>query len=276
MQKKRYGSLASLLSLLAPGAGFLYAGWWKFALLTPFLLFTSIIFIGGTRFILSPWGLASIFALLLLSYFLSIIIAFFLARKSDAARANKGQRWYFYLLFIIINVLVSLQLLEYRRSFLGYSLYLLPSNSMATTLLPRDYIMVDSWVYQHESPQRGDIIIFNYPPRPKTLFIKRVVAVEGDKVTIKKGQLMLNGQIQSEPYVLVSNNVKTTKTVYQEWIVPKNHYFVLGDNRDGSNDSRYWGLLEREAIQGKASSIWFSYSIKGGFKFRSERLVYLY
>ncbi len=276
MQKKRYGSLASLLCLLAPGAGFLYAGWWKLALLTPVLLFASITFIGGTRFILSPWGLLSIFLILLLSYLLSIIIAFFLARRSNSARENKGQHWFSYLLFIVVSALIALQLLEYRGSFLGYSAYLLPSSSMATTLLFRDYIMVDSWIYQRSKPQRGDIVIFKYPPKPNILFIKRVVAIEGDKVTLKKGRLMLNGQAQTEPYVVASNNVKTTEMGYQEWIVPKNHYFVLGDNRDNSNDSRYWGLLEREAIQGKASSIWFSYSTKGGFRFRSERLAYLY
>ena len=276
MQKKRYGSVASLLSLLAPGAGFLYAGWWKLALLTPFFLFTSITFIGGTRFILSPWGLVSILLLILLGYILSIVIAFFLARRSDSSRLNRGQHWSLYLLFIGASFFIVLQLVEYRGSFLGYSVYLLPSNSMATTLLPRDYIMVDSWVYQRGKPQRGDIITFKYPPKPETLFIKRVVAVEGDKVTLKNGKLILNGEVKIEPYVLASNNVKTAKVDYQEWIVPKNHYFVLGDNRDDSNDSRYWGLLERGAIQGKASSIWFSYSTKGGFKFRSDRLAYLY
>ena len=147
---------------------------------------------------------------------------------------------------------------------------------MASTLLPHDYIMVDTWIYQHEVPQKGDIVTFRYPKNPNVLFIKRIIATEGDWVKIERGQVILNGRMQNEPYVLAENNTKTTAKEYQEWIVPKGHYFVLGDNRDGSNDSRYWGFVRREAIQGKAMSIWFSYARKGGFRVRTKRVSMLY
>jgi signal peptidase I len=281
MKNKRYGSVAALLNLLAPGTGFLYAGYWRLALLTFFLLFSAIVFIGGSRFILSDKGLLSIFLLIVVTYLLTTLLAFFLARKANkhrttALNSNKGQRWYSYIAFIVLSLVCAVSLFKHRIAFLGYSVYLLPSKSMASTLLPHDYIMVDTWIYQHEAPKKGDIAIFRYPPKPKILFIKRIIATEGDWVKIERGQVILNGRMQNEPYVLAENNTKTIGKEYQEWIVPKGQYFVLGDNRDGSNDSRYWGFVKQDAIQGKAMSIWFSYASKGGFKVRTKRISMLY
>ena len=278
MKNKRYGSIAALLNLFAPGAGFLYAGYWRLGLAILGVLFSIIIFIGGTRFILSEKGLLAIFLLIIFTYLFSTVFSFFLARKANKSSTaavlslNKGQRWYFYLLFIVVSLSSALLLFNHRSSFLGYSVYLLPSKSMASTLLPHDYIMVDPWVYQKNMPQKGDIVTFRSPLKPKILFIKRIIATEGDWVKIEQGKVILNGKIQQEPYVLAQNNRKTARKRYQEWIVPKGHYFVLGDNRDGSNDSRYWGFVKREAIQGKAISIWFSYASKDGFRIRTKRI----
>ncbi len=281
MKNKRYGSVAALLNLLAPGTGFLYAGYWRLAVLTFFLFFSAIVFIGGSRFILSDKGLLSIFLLIVVTYLLTTFVAFFLSRKANKRNTavfnrNKGQRWYSYIAFIMLSLVCAVSLFKHRTAFLGYSVYLLPSKSMASTLLPHDYIMVDTWIYQREEPQKGDIVTFRYPPKPKILFIKRIIATEGDWVKIERGQVILNGRMQNESYILAENNTKTTGKEYQEWMVPKGHYFVLGDNRDGSNDSRYWGFVKREAIQGKAMSIWFSYASKGGFRVRTKRVSMLY
>jgi len=281
MKNKRYASLAILLNLFAPGTGFLYAGYWRLAVLTFFLFFSTIVFIGGSRFILSEKGLLAIFVLIVVTYLLTTVVAFFLTRKANkrsiaVLRLNKGQRWYSYIAFIALSVLCAVSLFKHRTAFLGYSVYLLPSESMASTLLPHDYIMVDTWIYQHEVPKKGDIVTFRYPLKPQVLFIKRIIATEGDWVKVERGQVILNGQRQYEPYVLAANNIKTADKQYQEWIVPKGHYFVLGDNRDGSNDSRYWGFVKQEAIQGKAMSIWFSYASKGGFRLRTKRIAWLY
>lgn len=279
MNNKRYGSVAALLNLLSPGAGFLYAGYWHLALFTFGFLFVGIIFIGGSRFILSEHGLFAIFLLIVATYVLSTIVAFFLARKENVSHTKQkynSQRWYIYVVFIVISIWCAVLLLQHRTSFLGYSVYLLPSKSMASTLLPRDYIMVDTWIYQQQAPQRGDIVTFRYAPKPQSLFIKRIIAVEGDWVKIERGRVILNGKLLAEPYVLAENNSKTVRKRYREWIVPKGYYFVLGDNRDASNDSRYWGFLKREAIQGKAMSVWFSYATQGGFKLRQDRIASLY
>jgi len=273
---KRYGSVAVLLNLLAPGAGFLYAGSWRLALLTFFCLFSLIILMGGSRFILNAKGLLSIFVVIVATYLLSTLATFFLARKAGRIRVNKGQYWIVYGLFIAISLWCAVALFAHRTSFLGYSVYLLPSKSMAATLLPHDYIMVDTWLYQQEEPQKGDIVVFRYAPKPTALFIKRVIAVGGDSVKTDKGRVFVNGRVIQEPYVLTANNIKTMRKPSREWTVPKGHYFVLGDNRDSSNDSRYWGFVKRDAIHGKAISIWFSYATEGGFRVRKERLGKLY
>jgi signal peptidase I len=169
----------------------------------------------------------------------------------------------------------------------------IPSESMENTLLIGDYLLVDKLRYgggnfwDHLIPyrpiHRGDIIVFRYPVNPHQHFVKRVVGIPGDRVRLVKRQVFVNGSPLTEPYVRYSSDVRDAfrddfprlnaavpqldaawwlqlhKLVEDgELIVPERHYFVLGDNRDESLDSRYWGFVPRENIIGRPLLIYWS------------------
>jgi signal peptidase I len=188
--------------------------------------------------------------------------------------AKKG-RWITELIVIVMVVLLI-------RAFVAQA-YNIPSGSMKPTLLVGDFILVNKLVYRFSEPKRGDVVVFKYPIDPNIDFIKRIVALPGEEVEVRNNQVFINGK----PLPLIEvgrgeeNGVR--KVIYEEVlpegikhkvqfyedfpfskrdfgpvVVPPNHYFVMGDNRDNSEDSRYWGFLPRENIVGKAFVIYFS------------------
>jgi len=188
---------------------------------------------------------------------------------------EKKGRWITELIVIVIIVLLI-------RTFVAQA-YNIPSGSMKPTLLVGDFILVNKLVYRFSEPQRGDIVVFKYPIDPNIDFIKRIIALPGEEVEVRNNQVFINGK----PLTLIEvgrgeeNGVR--KVIYEEVlpegkkhkvqfyedfpfskrdfgpvVVPPNHYFVMGDNRDNSEDSRYWGFLPRENIVGKAFVIYFS------------------
>jgi signal peptidase I len=188
---------------------------------------------------------------------------------------EKKGRWITELIVIVIIVLLI-------RAFVAQA-YNIPSGSMKPTLLVGDFILVNKLVYRFSEPQRGDIVVFKYPIDPNIDFIKRIIALPGEEVEVRNNQVFINGK----PLPLIEvgrgeeNGVR--KIIYEEVlpegkkhkvqfyedipfskrdfgpvVVPPNHYFVMGDNRDNSEDSRYWGFVPRENIVGKAFVIYFS------------------
>ena len=188
---------------------------------------------------------------------------------------EKKGRWITEFIVIVIIVLLI-------RTFVAQA-YNIPSGSMKPTLLVGDFILVNKLVYRFSEPQRGDIVVFKYPIDPNIDFIKRIIALPGEEVEVRNNQVFINGK----PLPLIEvgrgeeNGVR--KVIYEEVlpegikhkvqfyedfpfskrdfgpvVVPPNHYFVMGDNRDNSEDSRYWGFVPRENIVGKAFVIYFS------------------
>ncbi len=127
---------------------------------------------------------------------------------------------------------------------------IVPTGSMLPTIQLQDRLMVNKLVYYFEEPQKGDIIVFHPPAEinAKDDFVKRLVAVPGDTVEVKKGQLYVNDQVQEEPYVAAPMDY-----IFGPIVVPPDSYFVMGDNRNSSFDSHLWGAwLTRDHIIGKA------------------------
>ena len=184
------------------------------------------------------------------------------------------------------------------RSFLAEP-FRIPSASMMPTLLIGDFILVNKYTYgiklpvfnnkiiEMNKPERGDIVVFRYPKDPTVDYIKRVIGLPGDKITYDNKKLYVNdkpveykslgiykgegqgadmtGAEQLEENltgikhnILVRHDADSAEGTY---IVPEGHYFVMGDNRDNSNDSRYWGTVPENNLVGKAFFIWMSWDL---------------
>ena len=158
--------------------------------------------------------------------------------------------------------------------------FTIPSGSMMDTLLVGDYILVNKFLFGPEVPltdyrlpslrlpHRGDIIVFKYPADEKRDFIKRIVGTPGDTVQVRGQQVLINGQVLDEPYVRRNPSALSHTSspgfcgyayACEPLVVPADSYFVMGDNRDNSQDSRYWGFVKRDKIKGKAFLIYWSW-----------------
>ncbi|WP_347368136.1 signal peptidase I [Vibrio vulnificus] len=200
------------------------------------------------------------------------------------------------------------------RSFI-YEPFQIPSGSMMPTLLVGDFILVEKYAYglkdpvwrtqlvETGKPERGDIVVFKYPPSPNIDYIKRVVGLPGDTVRYnRQKEICIQPKGESVCHMAIRNNVvesefiqdgiNLTQTDEQlgevkhqilvnplrqdrveayapragvsEWVVPQGQYFVMGDNRDNSADSRYWGFVPEANLVGKAVAIWISFEFDRG------------
>ena len=119
-----------------------------------------------------------------------------------------------------------------------------------------DYLLVDKISYRFEQPHRGDIIVFKYPGDTSINYVKRVIGLPGERVHIEAGKVSVintaspNGTLLSEPYVSDGNITTTSSGAKADFTVPADNYFVLGDNRQASSDSREWGMLPKNDIIG--------------------------
>jgi signal peptidase I len=152
----------------------------------------------------------------------------------------------------------------------------IPSGSMIPTLLVGDHILVNKFIYGTKlpfsdkrflgirKPARGDIIVFKYPEDPSRDFIKRVVAVGGDVIESRKKAIYLNGKRLDEKYVQYTDTSSNPRGFeprdnFGPYIVPKDKCFMMGDNRDHSYDSRYWGYVDLSDVRGEALIIYWSW-----------------
>lgn len=167
----------------------------------------------------------------------------------------------------------------------------IPSGSMIPTLLIGDHILVNKFIYGTtipftdkrtlvlRKPEKGDIIVFKFPENPKKDFIKRVIATEGDVVEERNKLIYLNGKAVMEPYAQhvdsqVRSGMNDPRDNFGPVTVPKDKLFVMGDNRDQSYDSRYWGFVDLKAVLGKALIIYWSWDPDNWARFnRIGRLI---
>ncbi len=148
--------------------------------------------------------------------------------------------------------LVALLIVLPIRMFIAQP-FIVSGASMEETFSTGEYLIVDQLSYRFEEPRRGDVIIFRYPKDPSKFFIKRIIGIPGDSIDISGNVVTLaNGELESgivldEPYVRTMSPItRLTETLGAD------EYFVMGDNRDASSDSRMWGVLQRDKIVGRA------------------------
>lgn len=189
------------------------------------------------------------------------------------------------------------------RSFL-FEPFKIPSGSMIPTLVVGDFIVVNKFTYglrlpvtnqkvvSYNTPNRGDVVVFRYPPDPAINFIKRVIGLPGDTISYRNKRVYLNGEElelnEGKPYLSSETKCATPRSDAvryleglgnsrhalllhtnssgqdDQWVVPEGHYFMMGDNRDRSNDSREWGFVPEENLVGKAVGIWLNFDLNKG------------
>jgi signal peptidase I len=170
-------------------------------------------------------------------------------------------------------IAVALILAMFIRTFL-FQAFKIPSGSMMETLLIGDHLMVNkfvygpkypfthTYIYGGEDPRIGDVIVFEAPDTPAQDFIKRVVGCPGDTLEMRNKVLYRNGRIVKEPYVRHTGTQDVLRDNFPPLTVPEGSYFVMGDNRDESADSRFWRnrFVKRNAIHGRAWRLYWSWA----------------
>ena len=180
-------------------------------------------------------------------------------------------RWQKMLLEYLEALAVALVLAFVIRTFVVQA-FKIPSGSMLDTLLIGDHLLVNKFLYGTripftdkvilpiEEPADGDVIVFEFPEDTSKDFIKRIIGVPGDVVEMKDKALYRNGEKLVEPYIKHTDpNAQQRRDNFGPITVPAGKYFVLGDNRDESYDSRFWGFVDKEKIRGKAWVIYWSW-----------------
>jgi signal peptidase I len=172
---------------------------------------------------------------------------------------------------IVIAILIAL----FIRAFIVQA-FKIPSSSMEPTLLVGDHLLVNKFIYgikipftntkffHFKKPKRGDVVVFIYPKDRSKDFIKRVIGTEGDKVEVIHNKIYINDKSIDDPWGHYDEKNPLTKYLqpmdrFGPVIVPQESLFVLGDNRDNSQDSRFWGYVHINEVKGKAFIIYFSW-----------------
>ena len=138
-----------------------------------------------------------------------------------------------------------------RLRVLGFNLFRMPSASMEPTIHRNDVFLVSVWRYWHSDPKPSDVVVFRYPLDPTVFFAKRIIAGGGSTIEIVNGVTIVDGRPVREPYVDASTRQSLPSLQMASVQVPPNSYFVMGDNRDNSDDSRAWGFVPRSGIIGR-------------------------
>jgi signal peptidase I len=183
------------------------------------------------------------------------------------------------------SICVAVILALFVRTFVVQA-FKIPTGSMENNLLIGDHLLVNKFVFAPtltraenallpiDPIRRGDVLVFKYPEDPERDFIKRVIGLPGETVELKDKKVHINGTPLEEPYVHFLFPLDTSasdlgeggidvRRSYGPVTVPEGHYFMMGDNRDNSQDSRYWGFMPRDYVKGKALFVYFSFG-EGG------------
>jgi len=191
---------------------------------------------------------------------------------SDDSQKSTVREYYEALLIAVIFVRFA--------SIFIFQAFKIPTGSMKDNLLVGDHIIVNKFIFGAGTNlggilplreiRRGDIVVFRYPKQPDTDFVKRVIGLPGDVVEIHNKKVFVNGHELNEPYVMHDDATTyppldalpepyRSRDQYKPFIVESDQYFAMGDNRDRSSDSRYWGTVPRSLIKGRAFMVYWSF-----------------
>ncbi len=276
-----------MLGFLWPGVGYLYAGRGLHGVLL-LLLFPVAELSTFLVVVLIPVPVMCVAIPAVLN------LALHLGFARGAARAASGfppdrslpffSRWYSCLSAVVVAAGLSLLWVHgYRTTFV--QAFKIPTGAMEPTILIGDRLMVVKWAYGWREPlfghvisgarqpKRGELVVFRFPEDRSRAFIKRCIGLPGETVEVRAGTVFIDGKPLHEPYVRFlrpyglagqESDVSDSSRNWGPEVVPGGQYFVLGDNRDNSRDSRFWGFLPQEDLLGRASLVYWSYRATRG------------
>jgi signal peptidase I len=260
------GGVAFLLAVLFPGGGLLYDRRWKSTILYQFY---GAAFFDSLRpaFLTSPSvGFALMAVAGLFSIFICCLSAWFGFRRTNAARTPSLQWWQWTLAIVAISVsLIGAGTDFYLDKLIRMRAFKIASQAMEPTLKRGDRIVVDLVAYKKSAPKPGDLIVFE---KDGSVFPKRVLAVGGDVVDYSNADLLVNGEKIEEPYRAPYDANAAFPQEFPEHVVADGEIYVLGDNRENSYDSRYFGDISRKDVIGKVIGTYWP--LRDARSFRGE------
>jgi len=269
--------LAGLLTIISLGLGHFYIGEAKKGIIL-FFIGQVFLVIGCSSFFYAPIG-PMIFILLGLFYLTYCIVDAVKGAKvfKLSYAIKKYNKWYVYLLYFVVASFLVQPIIKATVKRNIVQAYKIPSGTMKPTLQIGDHIIADKLTYKNSEPKRGDVVIFPFPENPSKDFIKRVVAVGGETIEAVNKQIFVNGSILKEPFIIHADSHIFPKNGqprdnFGPLKVPDDSLFVMGDNRDQSYDSRFWGFVKKSSVKGKAINIYWSWDEENS-KIRWKRIV---
>jgi signal peptidase I len=259
--KPRRPWLAALLTILEIGLGHLYSGKPQRGLILFCIGHLLTLIFVVSLIVIAPNALYMIVALVALLAF----TVYCLVDAVLTAKRNKGNytlakynRWFVYVGYLFIAWIVFLAGDSFIVTPYLIEAYKMPTGSMETTLLIGDHLLVNKHIYRTSEPKRGDLVVFRYPLRPEVSYVKRLIGLPGDTVEMVGRAVYVNGESLKEKYAQYVDPGSINEH-YGPYHVPAEQYFVLGDNRDNSQDSRFWGSVPRGYMLGRAFMICWSF-----------------
>ena len=269
-EKKRIPLIAGIASLIDPGLGFVYCGAVRKGVIitASFLIAVALLFLLSA---LKSFTTAFIMVCCYLGARLYFIIAsFLLAKKKSPIALTRFNRWYAYGAYILLTAIGSFVV----GSLSPTNSYHVPTAGMEPAIEAGDYIMADMNHYNSHGVKAGDIVVFYHPEDPRQPYVKRCIALGGETVEIRDGLAFVDGN-RSLPTLFLKRGSQSIKPrdfkdpriyppdsgnedQYGPVTIPEGKLFMLGDYRDNSLDSRYFGFVDRSAVVGKAVYVYWS------------------
>lgn len=254
-----------IASYVLPGWGFWLVGKPRLAILTVAVIAGTFLFFCWTRMILNPLGFAFFGGLLIVTILTAAVWSAAIEFRRDTG-SSVARNWKTAMGFGLFAVILIVPLRYYRADLLGYDVFRIPGSSMAETLVEGDYILADTWQDSSSEIEINDVITFVAPGTNGVVYVKRVVGLPGDEISFVDDAIIRNGVRVVEPYAWYSGHSPVSGERFPSVTVPDDAYFVLGDNRNNSRDSRFFGTVPTSAVVGTAVHIWFSLNDNDGIQ----------
>lgn len=259
--------VAATLTLIQPGLGHVYNGELSKGLLIyllPFLLIPSSLICLHSQHLRTVFTLFSLLAFIIYTAVLVDVVR--TARKlRDHYTPRKYNKTVIYIAIFASSFVLN-NAMSYVVKNTVIKAFRFPSDSMEPTLLKGDHILVDR-TNAGKHPHRGEVIVFEFPEDPAKDFLKRVVAVGGDTVAVRNKILYVNGKAMTEPYVVHQESDmiparENPRDNFGPEVIPAGSFFVMGDNRDKSFDSRFFGPVTSDKVKGTVRTVYWSWDQK--------------